>query len=225
MNERINKKDIAYATKKGLIASIPTIGGVASELFSLAISSPMEKRRDEWINVIAQQVEEISKQINGISLESISSNDEFISLVLSTTQIALRNHKEEKLIALRNIVKNTLLDIEPNEEYRAVFLSMIDTLTVTHIKLLILFNNPQQYIENNSIPFRTENIMMGNLGQVINACFPELREHKELYTKAFKDLYMNGLLNTESINGTMTGNGLLQQRTTSFGNKFVDFIS
>lgn len=225
MNEKINKNDIVYAAKKGFIASIPTIGGVASELFSLAISSPMEKRRDEWINSIAQQIEDISNQINEISLESLSSNDEFVSLVLSTTQIALRNHKEEKLIALRNIVKNTLIAIEPNEEYRAIFLSMIDTLTVTHIKLLILFNNPQQYIENNSISFKTEGIMMGNLSQVINACFPELIEHKELYSKAFKDLYMNGLLNTESINGSMTGNGLLQQRTTLFDKKFVDLIS
>ena len=163
MNEKVTKEDIAYATKKGLLASIPYVGGMASEFYSVSISSPIEKRRDEWINSIAKQVEEISNQLTEINFESLSNNDEFISLVLATTQIALRNHKEEKLVALRNIVKNTLLCIEPNEEYRAVFLSMIDSLTVTHIKLLILFNNPQKFIEINRIQFSTENIMMGNL--------------------------------------------------------------
>lgn len=218
-------EDKKYAIKKGLVATIPYVGGIASELFSLAISSPMEKRRDEWINSLAKQVEEIGQQVSDINLENLSKNDEFISLVLSTTQIALRSHKEEKLIALRNIVKNTLLGIEPNEEYRAMFLNMIDTLTVTHIKLLILFNDPQNFISNNGIPFNTANIMMGNLTQVITACFPELRDHKELYSKAFKDLYSNGLLNTESVSGSMTGSGLLQQRTSTLGRKFVNFIS
>lgn len=224
--ETSNKvKDISYALIKGGVSSIPFVGGTAAELLSLAIASPMEKRRDEWVESVSIKISQLESNNSRFSVTELSKNDEFISLILSTTQIALRNHKKEKIEALRNIVINTILGVEPDEEYRSMFLNLIDLLTLTHLKLLMLFDNPEKYITVNNINFDVKSIYMGGLNIVIEGCISELKDEKDLYSKAFKDLYSYGLLNTESVHTSMSAQGLMQSRTTDFGQRLIKFIS
>jgi hypothetical protein len=66
---------------------------------------------------------------------------------------------------------------------------------------------------------------MGGLGPVLEHNIPELRNCKELYTQLWRDLYSRGLLNTDGLNVTISGNGLSAKRTTNLGDDFLKFIA
>ena len=42
--------------------------------------------------------------------------------------------------------------------------------------------------------------------------------------KCITDLYNDGLMNTQSLHATMTGQGMVAKRTTALGDEFLSFI-
>lgn len=86
-------KDIAHTGATVLLSAIPFLG--AGELFKATLTPPLEKRRDQWMATIAQAVEEL-QQKSGITPQSLSENEEFISLLIEASQIAWKTHLEEK---------------------------------------------------------------------------------------------------------------------------------
>jgi hypothetical protein len=66
---------------------------------------------------------------------------------------------------------------------------------------------------------------MGGLGNVLEHNIPEMAGRKNLYDQLWKDLYINGLVNTDGLHTMMTGQGLAQKRTTKLGDAFLRFIS
>lgn len=55
----INKttsKDALYAATKAVLGSIPLLGSAASELFGLVVTPPLDKRRQQWMNEVAQSI-------------------------------------------------------------------------------------------------------------------------------------------------------------------------
>lgn len=65
----------------------------------------------------------------------------------------------------------------------------------------------------------------GGLGHVLENNIPSLRGHRTLYDQLWKDLYLRGLVNTEGLHVTMTGNGLAQSRTSPLGETLLNFIA
>ena len=152
---------------------------------------------------------------NGLELETLQENQQFISAAMYASQLALRTHKQEKLEALRNAVINIALGQAPEEAIQNIFLNFVDTLTELHIQILKLFQAPTP----------PPGMSMGGLGNVIEHNMPNLRGQKDLYNQIWKDLYSRGLVSTEGINATMSGQGLGQKRSTNFGDSFLSFIS
>lgn len=65
------------------------------------------------------------------------------------------------------------------------------------------------------------NIQLSNARQV----FPEMSDNKELVGKMVDDMQSSGILTKGSYMSTMmSSNGMLSERTTKFGNSFLDFI-
>jgi hypothetical protein len=61
--EKTTTKDILYSLAKGRVGSIPIIGARAAEIFSLVITPPMEKRRAEWMNDIAERLKALEEAV------------------------------------------------------------------------------------------------------------------------------------------------------------------
>jgi len=57
---KITKKDIAHSLAKGGLGSIPVIGSLASEIFGLVVTPPLEKRRAEWMNEVAKNLKNLN---------------------------------------------------------------------------------------------------------------------------------------------------------------------
>lgn len=208
-----SKGDIAHSITKAGLSAIPVVGGPAVELFQNVVQPPLEKRRAEWMAQVGEKLLEL--EANGLDLETLQSNEQFISAAMYASQLALRTHKQEKLDALRNAVANIATEQGPEEAMQHLFLNLVDALTVLHIQILQLFQNPTP----------PPNMSMGGLSSVLEHNMPDMRGRRDLYDQLWKDLYLKGLVNTDGMNTTMSGSGLGQKRTTVLGDEFLKFIS
>lgn len=161
---------------------------------------------------VGEKLQELEK--NGLKIEELQENEEFISAVMHASQIALRTHQNEKLEALRNAILNVAKGQAPEEALQNVFLNLIDSFTELHLRILKVFQNPEP----------PQNMSMGGLSNVLEHNIPELRGRRELYDQLWKDLYSRGLVNTDGLHVTMTGHGLGEKRTTGIGDAFLKFI-
>lgn len=153
-------------------------------------------------------------EAKGLKLEDLQNNEQFISVVMHASQAVIRTHQEAKLKALRNAVINVAIGQAPDETLQHLLLNFVDSFTEQHLRILKLFQNPKP----------PPNISMGGLSTVLEHNIPELRQHRELYIQLWKDLYSRGLVNTEGLNATMSGNGLEAKRTTELGDSLLRFI-
>jgi hypothetical protein len=134
--------DYVHGIVKAVIASIPRWWAASgAEIFSMVIASPIEKRRDEFLEDIAWVVRETAARVDDLQPENLAQNERFISAVMYAARIAMSTHQREKLEALRNAVLNVAVSKTSEEEKHIVFLHLIDIFSVTHFEILRLFAN------------------------------------------------------------------------------------
>lgn len=205
--------DGVHAGTKALLSMIPVVGGPLVELFQFVIQPPLERRRDEWMRSIGDRLKDLEE--NGLDLESLQSNEQFVSIVLQATQGALRTHKEEKLTAFRNAVVNVAKGQSPDEAVQDILLGLVDQFSELHLRVLKVLHSP-------TVP---ETWDMGGLETVLQLNIPSLTGQRELTLKIVKDLFNNGLIKSDIIGMTLTGAGLRAQQTTIFGVALIKLIS
>lgn len=220
----INKttpQDIAYATTKAVVGSIPFVGAAASELLGLIVAPPLEKRRNKFLTEIGQRLKDL-EEAKRLDLNSLTENQQFVDTVLQATTYALKTSDEEKLAAFKNAILNTALNESPDKTISQIFLTLIDNFTTWHIRILHLFNNPQEWFKINNRTF--PNYMSAGLNAVVTEAYPELKGQSELVNIIWGDLRRVGLHNSGDLGAMMTASGLLSQRTTEMGRQFLRFI-
>lgn len=216
------KQDIAYGTAKAVVGSIPIIGAAASELLQLLVTPPLEKRRNEWMIEVGEKLKELSEK-ESIDINDLSNNENFIDVVLQTTQLALRTSEKEKIQYFKNVILNSAVKENPNITEVQIFLNFISTFTVWHIKILKLFDNPEEWFRKNGKT--PTSYMAAGLSNILEEAYPELKGKRELYDLIWDDLSRAGLHKTSGLHTTMTGSGLMVSRTTDFGKDFLKFIT
>lgn len=209
--------DSLHAVGKALSSLVP--GG--AEIFNFLVAEPLSKRRDKWIEELDERLNALEQKMGSQFIDGLRHDESFTTVVVNASQIAVRNHQTEKLEALQNAVINSALGLTPDETERAIFLDLIGRLTPTHIAILRLFQSPAS---NPAVKQRLGNTTMGGLNHVIAAAFPELGQRRHLVDLIWRDLSDAGLLTSGGLGVTMTGGGMLQKRTTEFGDRFLRFI-
>lgn len=204
------------------LSLIPVAGGALVEVFNSVVESPLTKRRWDTVRDIGEVINDLLDQ-GIVTEENLQQNDAFISTVAEVCSISLRNHQAEKLEALKNAVKNSALPSCPADDYRQLFLNFVDVCTVSHIKLLTVFNHPRAWLDQKGI--KTPNWISGSLSSVIDLALPELRGHQEIRDSIWKDMYQRGLVSTDSLNSSLSSDGMLAKRTTSLGEQLINFLS
>lgn len=214
--------DYSYAVAKGGLGAIPIVGSVASELLGLLVTPPLEKRRQNWMTEVGEKLKELEEN-SKIDLSTLADNEQFIDTVLVATTLALKTSEEEKIKAFQNAILNTALGQASDKTKGQIFLNLLDTFTVWHIKILHFIDNPTKWFENaGQTP---PSFMMGSLSSVLINAFPPLSGQQELLDVIWRDLHDNGFHNTGGLMTTMSGDGLLANRTTQLGQEFLNFIS
>lgn len=216
--------DIAYQVGKAIISAVPVAGGPLQVLFENVFSAPIENRKRAWLEQLAGVIEELLRRVEGLTPEKLAANEVFITVALQASQTAIRNHQKEKLQALRNAIFNSALPNPPLEDEQMIFLRLIDQLTPWHLRILALLDHPVKWMEQNSV--HNPNWSLGGVATVIEDCFPDLRGQRDTYDQIVHDLQGQGLfMQGQFLHMTMTGQGMIESRTTNRGKRFIKFIT
>lgn len=218
------KGDTLHAVVKSIVSAVPTAGGPLSVMLETLFAPPLERRREKWFKQLGEVVSHLEQCVADLAPEKLSQNEIFVTVALQATQIALRNHHEEKLSALRGAVFHSALPNEVDEQLQLMFLQFVDELTPTHLAMLALFDGPVQWMQQHQIQYPGWG--MGSVSAVIEHCFPALRGKREVYEQVVRDLQVRGLIHQgQFLNITMTGNGMVESRTTDIGRAFIAYVS
>lgn len=220
--DKDKKKDIGYAIVKAGLSSIPIVGAAASELLQLIVTPPLEKRRSEWMEQIGQKLKVLEEK-ESIDLQSLQENEVFIDVVLQCTQEVIKTSEKEKIEYFQNAILNTANGENPELAEIQIFLNFISDFTVWHIKILKLFDEPNEWFvkHNKNVP----SFMAAGLSSILDIAYPELKGRREFYDLIWDDLQRAGMHKTSGLHTTMTGSGLMASRTTEFGKRFLNFIT
>lgn len=205
--------DTAHTIARAGLSAIPFVGGPAVELFSSVIVPPLTKRRDEWIQSIAEGLKTLEQKVDGFTIETLAGNEAFVTAVMHASQVAIKNHQKEKIEALHNAVLNVASGKAPEEDEQMMFLNFIDTLTPWHVRVLGFYHDPTTYLKARGVKAE----MGDRLSGVVPQIFPELKGRYGLCGQIERDLLSYGLIQNEGQWYT--------RRTTDMGESFLKFIS
>lgn len=207
-------KDIAIASAeiagKTIINTLPG-GSIVTSVFEAVKGGCLEKRQSKWRESIEDRLGTVEK-----TLDDLGNSEIFTTTILKATEIAMKTSSEEKREFLANAVLNACyMDVE--EEKVMVFLDLLDKYTISHLKILIFFHNPKAFdiVAQSSY-------YMGSPTDPLFDVYPEL--NNKLFRKIYKDLFVDGMVNTEDLNVTMTGNGMVAKRTTDLADELLGYI-
>ncbi len=219
------KSDHFHTALKSALSVVPGAGGLLSILFENIFSSPIDKRKEEWITSLGTKIDELIENDEHITPKSLSENPTFISVALQASQQALRNHQEEKLTALRNAVLNTAIDITIDENKALLFTNIIDEITPLHMKLLAFYNDVEKYEKKLQGKTGANTAMQSTMVHysanidIWEESFPNLAASRDLIVLIVQDLNRKGFIFHDNL---ASGKG---SATTNFGKEFLAFIS
>lgn len=208
---QLTPNDIVEISAKTLLSAIPIGGELITNVWDSIKSNCAQKRLEDWQKNIEERLSHIDK-----TLEEIGNNENFTTAIFHATEMAIKTAENEKRAYLANAVVNSIsCDLE--ESIMMMFFDMIGKYTIMHINILIYFRDPKKFISNS-------NVMMGSPKNFLYQVYPTFRENDKLVDKIIRELYADGLMNTEDLNSTMSVNGMLSSRITELGNNFITFI-
>ena len=200
---------------KTALSVIPVGGALVTCVWDSVKANAVQKRMDEWKTLIEERLHTIES-----TLEDIGNNELFASAMMKATECALRTAEQTKREYLANVVKNSLI-IPIDESKMMMFLDLVDRSTAWHLAILEFFRDPTQGGKNTE-----NNYYIGAPSIVLQEALPELCKNMDMVLKIVRDLQQDGLIQRgEFLNATMTSQGMMSPRTTTFGNEFLDYIT
>ena len=217
--------EVATGTGLALVQLIPVVGGAAASLLGIALQPALDKRRVQFINSLANRVEELQGTFQELHWENLKDNPAFVTAATHATLIALVNHQQEKLDALRNAAINSALPDAPGDTLQSVFLRLVDELTPWHLEILRFWRAPHKWCEERGlscprIPGPEEQPEM-NIG--VQFLFRQVGLEEPLYSKFENDLLNAGLL--ERPSKVIVLKSLPYVHESDLGKRFIRFIT
>ena len=119
------ERDYWYWMVKQVIDVVP-YGNILSEILSEYLPSSFERRKEKWFKEVANRLDELIAKDNNL-INRLKNDEEFISLLLETTQRALRTHLDEQMNLYACILKNSIL-IDVSYYLKSIFVRYIEEL-------------------------------------------------------------------------------------------------
>ena len=208
---------------KGLragIGALPVIGSTLTEFLAFVVGDPAMERRDDFMKATLERVLELESEFDELDKETLRNNEQFQATFIQATRLSTQAATEEKRTLLQYAILNSaILDIEENQ--RQILMQFLERITPLHAAVLNVLDNPPANPDVQRMP----NISMGGLNLVIEAAIPDLSGNRAIAERIVADLEAMGLLSGASLHVTMSGSGLMAQRSTPLGRLFLKFIS
>ena len=214
-------REVVETTLVAASSLVPILGGPFSVVLGNALQGTYQRRLLTWLEDLAAALDGLTVTVEGLDASDVLDDDVFLDTALRAARAAGLTASEDKLAALRSAVLNAALPGAPEEDQQQIYISYVEDLTASHLRLLALLNDPPMYTEALGLPW-PETLMGGHSGTVERA-FPEW--NPAFYDQLTRDLHARGLIGTDSLHVTISGNGLRQSQTTESGRRFLAFIT
>jgi len=207
-------KDVAHLGVTTFLNSIPGLAGVG-ELFKFIVSPSLDKRKDKWMETVKDALIELESR-PGFKQEDLQ-NEEFITLLIQASQIAVKTHLDSKRIFLKRALVGSFIE-ELNFNISSEYLNTIDRLQPVHISLLKIFTNIESMTQ------------FGEKGKYLNYMMEHMPENIEIsFVESFiLDLQQLGLITNEFITytteGALLGEPYYTHVLSNYGHKFLTFL-
>ena len=218
------KLEAAAAVARGLVGLLPAgslIVEVANQL------NPLERRKQAWLIQVSEAINEIQERLE-ILPQELWADERFISFAWEASLIALKNHRSEKILALKKAIISTADSDAVEEDVAFQFLRYIDELTVTHIKLLsCMAMHAEKFTEVSQVEVilaRVEEVLQMKLDRSSFRSFlSDLERVYLIRTNELEDLPEDGPKNPEYI--ITESGGFTGLMITHHGQRFLKFIN
>jgi len=221
MNEIIG--DLAVATVKGAVSSIPFIGGLLAEYIGLAQEKITDKRIKEWIESIENRLEKLN-----CDMKSLSENELFFTSLHIATGKILKELQREKREYFANAVFNTIHITDISEDKKMVFFFLLEKYTLSSIKLLKLYseNNyrDSDYVKRSGSTITTIHPGQEKAFAYIQEKINEFKNEAELVKNLTTQLFYDGLIEEIDFSMPEYPDQSRRKRTTELGDEFLKFI-
>jgi hypothetical protein len=215
-------REIAERTVEALLSAVPLAGGTLAVVFVAAAGRKMRRRRDEWLKQLAEVVEQLNRR--GLDPETLADNDLFVDAVVSATRIVEHTHQEEKIEALRNAVLNSVAEDAPDGDTQAIFLTLLDRYTPSHLRILALLSDPPGWFASKGLP-PPQAAFAGSRMQTVVAGLPEMAGRQEFVNLLVSELSLVGFLKVATVMGNVSAPAIKDPLTTDFGARFLRFVT
>ena len=206
-------------TIEAVAAAVPFAGGVLAVKYAQAFRRADQRRFEQWQQQMEASLDAIAAKVDGIDIEELFADDDFVDAVATATRIAEKSAAAEKRAALQNALFNLGLGSSIDADKRAIYLRYVDELTPSHLSLLRLADDPPGWFERRSRAWPG-----GSLLGVVCAAFPTWGGDESFIDTIASDLAARGLADLP-LRTMMTPSGVMAQRTNPKGREFMRFIS
>lgn len=187
--------DKAHLGARALIAAIPVLGGPALEIFNSLFVPPLEKRKVKWMKRVSEAIVELQEKYD-LEIEKLAENEHFISILLHASSIAIKNHQEEKISALKKVLINSATEKSTSEDQQFAFLNLINDFTPTHLKFL--YDMHKGFCWSPIVSTQGHKVDV-ELSRLLLREYKELRGQGDFIYQVINDLNSKNLLNTFSV--------------------------
>ena len=208
--------DIALGATRAALAAIPFVGGTITEVVSLVLTPAVQRRRDEWLKELADDLDRLKAKVEGFKVENLVENEAFVSATIQATRIAIGTHQQEKRTMLRNALVNIAAGRGPDEDMQHIYLGLIDEFTPSHVKILHFLWTVSSRVA------ATNNGMLPRFAtyqEVLDQLEPEFSGKADLVQQVLTDLNRRGLSTLQGANLAFP-----QQVMTNQGIAFLQFV-
>jgi hypothetical protein len=222
--------DAAHLVATTLIGLIPFVG--AADLFKFIISPSLEKRKERWMQLIVEAIRTLQTRTD-FSIEGLRDNEEFVTLLMQTTQSAMKTHLESKHQLLKTALINAALaDFEFDS--KQLYLNLLDRFTPSHILVLHSVHGTKQH----TTAQRSGNLYYEKLIEIQDPI--AMKTDGVMFLAILEDLHSAGLLvisddfiitdgdveQSSIIEYVASDNtGLPNMNVTDLGNHFLLFVT
>lgn len=230
--KNLSAKDLPLPIMRGLAGLIPFAGSAVSESISLAFSSPAQKREALWQKCVTDTINELIEKVDHTSLETLATNESFLTAVISTSKSAMLTQRKEKIEVLKDVLFVSGMGVELHELLLITFLDLVDRYAPEHILLLRKMTNPT-CVNNATIACTRSATIHGiqhedengtrdgfQIEKVVPYFLPNIPS--DLAQEIFGDLARDGLChNSQGFAHVLTAD----QSVTDRGRAFLKFIT
>lgn len=176
--------DAAHLVASTLVGMIPFVG--VADLFKFIVSPSLEKRKDRWMQLVVEAIRTLQARTE-FSIEGLRDNEEFTTLLIQTTQSAMKTHVESKHQLLKTALINAAL-VNFEFDSKQLYLNILDRFTPSHIIVLHSVQGTKQH----TTALRSGSLYYAKLVEIQDSI--ALKIGGVMFLAILEDLHSAGLL-------------------------------